>query len=91
MPAKTTIISLILHGAISSLSRVVQRVADAKRVRFVRNTKPSVGLYPISDAVLRESGTMKDFIWLADDFDAFDDGVEQLFDPTLSEASTDSV
>lgn len=82
MSTSANIITVNMHEAKSGLSRLVQDVLDGKRVQIARNGHPVVELHPIAEMVVREPGTMKQTLWVSDDFDTYDAAISELFDGT---------
>lgn len=79
-----------MHEAKSSLSRLVEHVLDGKRVQIARHGKPVVELHPVEKEVVREPGSMKNQIWVADDFDFYDAAVSDLFEGSDDSTQTET-
>lgn len=71
-----------MHEAKSGLSRLVKLVLDGKRVQIARHGKPVVELRPVEKEVIREPGSMKNLIWVSEDFDSCDAMMPDLFGGT---------
>lgn len=80
MKSDSVIKTVNMHEAKTSLSMLVQEVLEGKRVWIARNGKPVDELRPIEQALIRESGLMKDLIWVADDFDTYSEELKHLFE-----------
>jgi len=80
MKHNLNITTVNMHEAKSSLSRLVQLVLDGKRVQIAKHGKPVVELRPVEKEVMREPGSMKNLIWVSEDFDAYDAEISELFE-----------
>jgi prevent-host-death family protein len=69
-----------IHHAKSQLSQLINRALAGEEVIIARAGEPLVRLVPVhQDTRPREGGQLKGQIWLAEDFDAPDPAIEQLF------------
>jgi prevent-host-death family protein len=70
-----------MHEAKSQLSALVQAVLDGEDVVIAKAGRPVVRLIPFQEArAPREPGRLKGQIRMADDFDAVDDEIADLFE-----------
>jgi prevent-host-death family protein len=70
-----------MHEAKSQLSALVQAVLDGEDVVIAKAGRPVVRLIPFQETrAPREPGRLKGQIRMADDFDAVDDEIADLFE-----------
>jgi prevent-host-death family protein len=70
-----------MHEAKSQLSALVQQALDGEDVVIARAGRPLVRLVPFQEAKApRQPGRLKGQIRLADDFDAVDGQIAELFE-----------
>jgi prevent-host-death family protein len=70
-----------MHEAKSQLSALVQAVLDGEDVVIAKAGRPVVRLVQFQEVQApREPGRLKGQIRMADDFDAIDDGIADLFE-----------
>ncbi len=70
-----------IHEAKTHLSRILERVAGGESVIIGKAGKPVAVLSPyVAADSARKAGSMKGKIWIADDFDAADAVIADLFD-----------
>ena len=70
-----------MHEAKSQLSALVQQALDGEDVVIARAGRPLVRLVPFQEAKApRQPGQLKGQIRLADDFDAVDGQIAELFE-----------
>jgi prevent-host-death family protein len=70
-----------IHEAKTHLSRLVDKALAGEDVQIARSGMPLVRLVPIQlDSEPRRGGQLQGKLWIADDFDAPDAEIEQLFD-----------
>jgi len=70
-----------MHEAKTHLSRIVDRVARGESVIIGKAGKPMAVLSPFVPASNpRKPGGMKGKLWIADDFDAADETIADLFE-----------
>jgi prevent-host-death family protein len=69
-----------IHHAKSQLSQLISRALAGEEVIIARAGEPLVRLVPVhQDTRPRQGGQLKGQIWIANDFDATDPAIEQLF------------
>ena len=69
-----------IHSAKAHLSSLINRALAGEEVVIARSGSPLVGLVPVqADPLPRQGGQLKGKIWIAEDFDAFDEELEKLF------------
>ncbi len=69
-----------IHEAKTQLSKLLDSVAAGEEVIIARNGKPVARLSSVSaDLPPRQPGALKGKIWIADNFDDFDEELEELF------------
>ena len=70
-----------IHEAKTHLSRIIERVSRGEKVIIGKAGKPMAVLSPyLSTKKTRKAGSMKGKIQIADDFDADDDLIADLFE-----------
>ena len=75
-----------MHEAKTHLSRIVEQVEKGESVIIGKAGKPMAILSPyVSEAKSRKPGSMKGRIWIADDFDADDDLIADMFEGRAEE------
>lgn len=69
-----------VHEAKTQLSRLLKRVTDGEEITISRAGVPVARLIPVGpQGRVRPMGMDRDRIWIADDFDAPDQELEDLF------------
>lgn len=69
-----------VHEAKSQLSRLLQAVEEGEEILIARNGKPVAKLVPhVEERKPREPGWAKGQIWMARDFDDFDEQIARDF------------
>ena len=69
-----------VHQAKTQLSKLLDQLLDGEEVVIARHGKPVARLSPMSaDLPPRRPGALKGKIWIADQFDEFDEGLQDLF------------
>ena len=69
-----------MHEAKTQLSRLLQDVEDGEEVVIARNGRPVAKLVPhVEQRKPREPGWAKGRVWIAPDFDEFDDELARDF------------
>ena len=69
-----------IHEAKAHLSRLIERALAGEEVQIARSGEPLVRLVPIQlDTQPRRGGQLRGKVWIAEDFDATDSEIEQLF------------
>jgi prevent-host-death family protein len=69
-----------IHQAKTQLSKLIERVAAGGEVVIARYGKPVAKLSAVdADLAPRRPGALKGKIWIADNFEAFDEELEALF------------
>jgi prevent-host-death family protein len=75
-----------VHEAKTHLSQILERVARGETVILGKAGKPMAVLSPYSPTERRrEPGLLKGKVWMADDFDAVDDDIANLFEATSTD------
>jgi prevent-host-death family protein len=70
-----------IHEAKTHLSRLVERAAAGEEIVVAKAGKPMAKLVRYEDAKApRQLGGLEGRIWIADDFDAYDQEIERLFE-----------
>jgi prevent-host-death family protein len=69
-----------IHDAKTRLSQLISRALAGEEVIIARAGDPLVRLVPVhQDTRPRQGGQLKGQIWMAEDFDALDPAIDQLF------------
>jgi prevent-host-death family protein len=69
-----------VHEAKTQLSKLLDRVAAGEEVVIARHGKPVAKLSPMAEELPpRKPGILKGKIWIADNFDEFDEELEEMF------------
>ena len=69
-----------IHDAKAKLSELIKRAIAGEEVVIARAGEPMVRLTPVRhDLTPRQGGQLKGKIWIADDFDEFDEELEEMF------------
>lgn len=69
-----------VYEAKTRLSKLLDQVAAGEEVVIARHGKPIARLSPLEgDLPPRQPGALKGKIWIADNFDAFDEELEEMF------------
>jgi len=69
-----------VHQAKTHLSKLLDQVLAGEEVIIARHGKPVAKLSPMSaDLQPRQPGALKGKIWMANDFDDFDEELQDLF------------
>lgn len=69
-----------VHQAKTHLSKLLDQVLAGEEVVIARHGKPVAKLSPMSaELPPRQPGALKGKIWMADDFDDFDEELQDLF------------
>jgi prevent-host-death family protein len=69
-----------VHQAKNQLSRLLREVEDGERVVIARNGTPVAKLVPhVEERKPREPGWAKGRVWMAPDFDEFDEQIARDF------------
>ena len=70
-----------MHEAKTRLSQLVERALTGEEIVITRRGKPVVKLEPVRQKVpfSELNGIFRGQIWMADDFDEFDDELAELF------------
>ena len=70
-----------MHEAKTTLSKLVERALAGEEIVIARNGKPAVQLTPLKEPSSRRRvlGAWKGRVWMADDFDEFDDELAEMF------------
>jgi prevent-host-death family protein len=78
---RRTVKTINVHEAKTHLSQILERVARGETVLLGKAGKPMAMLSPYApDERRREPGLLKGKIWMADDFDAVDEEIADLFE-----------
>ncbi len=67
-----------VHAAKTQLSKLLQRVEAGEEIVIARNGTPVARLAPVEKPPV-QLGWAKGKVWIADDFDAWDDELEEMF------------
>jgi prevent-host-death family protein len=74
-------IQVNIHEAKTHLSRLVERAAAGEEIVVAKAGKPMAKLVRYEGAKApRQLGGLEGRIWIADDFDAYDQEIERLFE-----------
>jgi prevent-host-death family protein len=69
-----------VHQAKTQLSKLLDQVAAGEEVVISRYGKPVAKLSPVEKELPpRQPGALKGKIWIADNFDEFDEELEEMF------------
>jgi prevent-host-death family protein len=69
-----------IHDAKARLSELIKRALAGEEVVIAKAGEPMVRLTPLQpDLTPRQGGQLKGKIWIADNFDAFDEELDALF------------
>ena len=69
-----------VHQAKTQLSKLLDQVAAGEEVVIARYGKPVAKLSPVDEHLSpRQPGALKGKIWIADNFDEFDEELEEMF------------
>jgi prevent-host-death family protein len=70
-----------MHQAKTQLSKLVERALAGEEVVIARNGTPVIQLVPVAKPKSRRDviGSLRGQIWMADDFDEFDDELAEMF------------
>jgi prevent-host-death family protein len=69
-----------VHEAKTQFSKLLDRVAAGEEIVIARNGKPVARLSAVAGEMPpRQPGALKGKIWIADNFDEFDEELEELF------------
>jgi prevent-host-death family protein len=69
-----------VHQAKTQLSKLLDQVAKGEEVVIARHGKPVAKLSPVEEHLPpRQPGALRGQIWIADNFDEFDEELEELF------------
>jgi prevent-host-death family protein len=69
-----------VHQAKTQLSKLLDQVEAGEEVVISRHGKPVAKLSPVEGELPpRQPGTLKGKIWIADNFDEFDEELEEMF------------
>lgn len=69
-----------IHQAKAKLSELIKRALAGEEVVIAKAGEPMVRLTPVqTDLAPRQGGQLKGKIWIADNFDAFDGELEEMF------------
>jgi len=69
-----------IHQAKTQLSKLLDRVAAGEEVVIARNGRPIAKLSALhGELPPRQPGALKGKIWIADNFDEFDEELEEMF------------
>lgn len=69
-----------IHDAKAKLSQLIKRALAGEEVVIARAGEPMVRLTPVQlDLTPRQGGQLKGQIWIADNFDEFDEELEEMF------------
>ena len=69
-----------IHDAKAKLSEQIKRALAGEEVVIAKSGEPMVRLTPVQqDLTPRQGGQLKGKIWIADNFDEFDEELEEMF------------
>ena len=70
-----------MHEAKTNLSKLVERAEAGEEIVIARRGKPVVALTPLAKptGMAKAFGSLRGQIWMADDFDDYDEEIEKLF------------
>jgi prevent-host-death family protein len=69
-----------VHQAKTQLSKLLDQVESGEEVLIARHGKPVAKLSPVEEALPpRQPGALKGKIWIADNFDDFDEELDEMF------------
>ena len=69
-----------IHEAKAKLSQLIKRALAGEEVVIAKAGEPMVRLTPVQqDLTPRQGGQLKGKIWIADNFDEWDDELEEMF------------
>ena len=69
-----------IHDAKAKLSELIKRALAGEEVVIARAGEPMVRLTPVQHNLTpRKGGQLKGKIWIADNFDEFDEELEEMF------------
>jgi prevent-host-death family protein len=69
-----------VHQAKTQLSKLLDQIEAGEEVVISRHGKPVARMSPVEGELPpRQPGALKGKIWIADNFDAFDEELEEMF------------
>ena len=69
-----------IHDAKAKLSELIKRALAGEEVVIAKAGEPMVRLTPVQhDLTPRKGGQLKGKIWIADNFDEFDEELDEMF------------